>query len=169
MITKMNIIIFILMTLMIAGCTSVITDEVRSMVDDTAGIDEVLNRPEKYLGSTVLWAGIIINTKNFGNHTVIEVLQKPADYQGRPKDVDISNGRFLARTEDFLDPAIYSIGREITVAGKVLGHDTAPVGDYNYTYPVISITELYLWPAEPEAIYNYYYYPSYFHHQWKYW
>jgi outer membrane lipoprotein len=169
MITKMHILIFILTTLIIAGCTSVITDEVRSVVDEAAGIEEVLIRPDRYRGTTVLWAGIIINTENFDDHTVIEVLQKPADYQGRPKDVDISKGRFLARTENFLDPAIYSIGREITVAGKVQGIETAPVGEYNYTYPVISITELHLWPVVTEPIYNYYYYPSYYHHQWKYW
>lgn len=169
MITKVHIIIFIFAALLTAGCTSVITKEVRTMVDETAGINEVLSMPERYRGSTVLWAGNIINTRNFGDHTVVEVLEKPADYQGRPKDVDISNGRFLARTESFLDPAIYSIGRQITIAGKVEGIETAPVGEYNYTYPVISIIELHLWPVEAEIIYNYYYYPSYFHHQWKYW
>lgn len=168
---KIRIIIgfFVLSAFVLTGCTSVISKEVRSEVDNSVGIQEVIENPDAFTGTQVLWAGIIIETKTYKDHTIIEVLQKPADYQGRPKDVDTSEGRFLAHYQGFLDPAVYSGGRETTIAGKIEGRKNAVIGEYAYTYPVVLITEIHLWPVQPDREYNYYYYPSYYHNRWQYW
>ncbi|MBW1674883.1 MAG: Slp family lipoprotein [Deltaproteobacteria bacterium] len=44
----------------------------------------------------VIWCGVIIKSKNREAGTLIEILQKPADMERRPKDSDESDGRFLA-------------------------------------------------------------------------
>ena len=138
-------------------------------MDESAGIPEVINNPDTFQGSRVIWAGIIIDIKNFDDHTLVEVLQRPADYRGRPKDVDASDGRFLANHDGFLDPMVYSVGREVTVSGTIAGTKVSVIGEYEYTYPVAVITKIKLWPVEPDRNFNYYYYPTYYHNRWRYW
>ncbi len=157
----------------LGGCASVISKDVRTTLDETVGIQQVLEQPDTFIGTRVLWAGIIIETSNFSDHTMLEVLQHPADFQGRPIDVDTSEGRFFGRKDGFLDPAIYAVGRKVTIAGEVQGNELSLIGEYEYPHPVVKITEIHLWPVEPEEkIYNYYYYPSYpryYRQQWMYW
>ncbi|MBN2299007.1 MAG: Slp family lipoprotein [Deltaproteobacteria bacterium] len=154
---------------MVAGCAPVISREMHLAADSQVSISEIIEHPDSFKGSTVIWAGIIIETKNLSGHTIIEVLHRPADYQDRPRTVDVSEGRFLARKQGFLDPAVYSPGREVTIAGTVEGIMTSAIGEYEYTYPVITVKEIYLWSVEPEKVYNYLHYPSYYHYQWQYW
>jgi len=59
-------------------------------------------------------------------------------------------GRFLVEVESFLDPAIYSAGRQITVAGVATGKEMRKLGQINYTYPVLTSKELYLWPLSEQ-------------------
>ncbi len=61
---------------------------------------------------------------------------------------DSTNGRFLVRTPEFLDPAIYAPGRRLTVLGTVAGRSERRVGDLPYVYPVISAERIKLWPKE---------------------
>jgi outer membrane lipoprotein len=109
---------------------------------------------------------VIIGAKNVKDGTLIEVLQKPTDRPGRPKDVDLSNGRFMALYEGYLDVAIYSRGREVTTCGEVQGKEVLPLGEISYTYPLISIKETHLWrPERKERIF--YPYPCW-HYPWWY-
>ena len=45
---------------------------------------------------------MIIAAKNQKEGTLIEVLRTPTDMQGRPKDIDRSEGRFLALYDGYL-------------------------------------------------------------------
>ena len=158
-----NTLIFIMATYLTAsGCSPAISQAVRTNADESLTIQAVIENPGAYEGMVVLWAGVIIQTKNMKEGTIIEILQKPADYSDRPKSVDVSGGRFLAEYDGFLDPEIYSQGRQLTVAGKIMGTREFPVGEYDYTYPLIRGEEIHLWPVEPERIYYHYYSPSYY-------
>ncbi|MBC2715232.1 MAG: hypothetical protein HF978_07990 [Desulfobacteraceae bacterium] len=59
-------------------------------------IKDVIKDPDVHKGKTVLISGIILGSRNTKEGTLIEILQKPADIDERPKDVDDSDGRFLA-------------------------------------------------------------------------
>jgi outer membrane lipoprotein len=72
------------------------------------------------------------------------VVQKPLDSRERPEDTNISEGRFLILSEGYLDSAIYSQGTEVTVAGKVIGKRVRPLGEIQYTYPLIKSSEIHL-------------------------
>jgi outer membrane lipoprotein len=89
----------------------------------------------------------------------MEILQKPADIEGRPRDVDESDGRFLALYKGYLDTAIYSREREVIVAGKVMGKRVLPLSEVVYTYPLISIKEIHLFKARKEERFYPYPYP----------
>ncbi|OGP84323.1 MAG: hypothetical protein A2Z08_08070 [Deltaproteobacteria bacterium RBG_16_54_11] len=137
--------------LLLAGCAHVISKPVLKEIDTTATFAQVLKDPDAYKGKTVLFGGDIIGAKNIQDKTVVAVLQRPLGRRGEPGAGDVSGGRFIVTTPGFLDPAIYSPGRKITVAGRVVGKEVRPLGEIAYTYPVIEKRELYLWPVEKPA------------------
>ncbi|MBA7699287.1 hypothetical protein ES703_107978 [subsurface metagenome] len=141
------------------GCAPPISKQLREQVSEELTLKVVLKDPDAHKGETVLWSGVIISSVNLKEGTMIEVLQKPADMQGRPKDVDESEGRFLALYPAYLDVAIYNGGRKVTVAGEVQRKRTQRLGEIDYTYPLISAKEIHLWSPKKEERVFYYPYP----------
>jgi outer membrane lipoprotein len=148
-----------------SGCAPVISKQLRAKVAKELTLSEVLKNPEAYKGKTVLWSGVIISSVNLKEGTMIEVLQKPADTRGKPKDVDESEGRFLALNPGYLDVAIYNGGRKVTVAGEVQGKKIQRLGEIDYTYPLISAKKIHLWPVAKEDR-VYYPYPWWYGPYW---
>jgi outer membrane lipoprotein len=117
-------------------------------VDQGLGFEQLLKDPEAYRGKTVLLGGNIIETKNLPDRTLIVVLQRPLGFRKKPTQEDVSKGRFIVYVPGFLDPAIYRPNRRITILGSVMGREVRPLGETEYSYPVIEKRELYLWPAK---------------------
>ena len=69
--------------------------------------------------------------------TLFEILQSPAGFRGEGKDTDKSEGRFLVHNDSYLDLNIYTKGRSVTVAGQIRGKKVLPLGETEYTYPLI--------------------------------
>lgn len=145
-----------------SGCAAPISQEMLRDADESVTLDKVRTEPKAYEGRLVLWTGVILDAQPRENSTVLEILERPADKQKRPKNVDATRGRFLAKGKGFLDPAVFCQGREITVAGKIAGTETSLIGEYEYTYPVIDIEEYHLWapltesPSSPYPPYPFY-------------
>jgi len=134
--------------LVMSGCAPVISRETLKDVDKSLRFEQILANPDTFRESIVLLGGEIIDTKNFSDETRIFVLQRPLEFRNKPASTDVSKGRFIISTPDFLDPAIYRPGRKITVVGSVLGKEVRPLEEIAYPYPVIAQKELYLWPSE---------------------
>ena len=79
--------------------------------------------------------GDIVSTRNLTEGTLPEALQKPLDTTDRPLYTDRTEGRFMALCEGYLDPAVYGQGRQVTLAGRVLGRRTDTLGEITYIYP----------------------------------
>jgi outer membrane lipoprotein len=105
-------------------------------------------------GEIILLGGKIIEIAP--NALEIVVLQLPLGRGDRPRDVDESEGRFLIRSEQPLDPTIYQEGKILTVVGEVIGIESRFIGDLNYVYPVIKPIEIGLWSGRK-------WYHPYFH------
>ncbi|RLB06480.1 MAG: hypothetical protein DRG50_05605 [Deltaproteobacteria bacterium] len=140
--------ISILIIFLLTGCAPVISKGVLKEVDRSISFEQLLEEPEAYKGKTLLLGGDIIETQNLPAKTLIIVLQRPLGHRGRPVGGDVSKGRFIISAAGFLDPAIYRHGRKVTVAGVVVGKKVRPLGEVEYTYPIIEKKELYLWPEE---------------------
>src|SRR5262249_21033782 len=78
--------------------------------------------------------------------TCFEIASFLLDAKARPKPADESPGRFVACAPGFYEPAVYAPGREITVTGALNGTVTGRVGQYDYTFPRVDATTVYLWP-----------------------
>lgn len=148
----MRKILFIILLLSLISCAHVVSKEAREIaikVND----EKLLKNPNEYVGSIVILGGVIASSINTEEGTYIEVVQKPLDSRGRPQDRDVSYGRFIIYYEGYLDTAIYTTGREITVVGEVLGKKTRQLGQIMYPYLLLKGRELYLFePRRPLPI-----------------
>ena len=96
-----------------------------------------------------MWGGRIIEILNRNDSTEMVILQMELDSQGYPQKSDQSQGRFLVRSNQFMDPAIYSEGTLITVVGRLEDSETRLIGEMPYLYPVITVMEMKKWsPGE---------------------
>ena len=136
--------ILIVCLIFFAGCAHVVSQELRDMVDKELAPAALFKNPDVHKGKIVMLGGMIASSKNAEEGTYIEVVEKPLDASGEPRNTDISHGRFLIFYDGFLDTAIYSKGREVTVVGEVLGKKIQPLGDTQYPFPLIKSKKLYL-------------------------
>ena len=128
------------------GCSHALSSGVRQQVDTTLSLAQLRAAPEAYKDRVVMLGGEMLSTRNLAAGTLLEILQKPLDSTGRPRDTDHTEGRFMALCEGYLDPAVYSKGRQATLAGRVLGTRTDAVGEMTYVYPLLACLEVHLWP-----------------------
>ena len=112
----------------LAACAPV-SQEIRREAEASAPFNEIQRDPDKFKGSVVVWGGVIIETTNLRESTAVRVMQTALDFQGRPTDLDRSEGRFIVVVDRFLDPDIFKKGREITVGGEIAGSETHPIGE----------------------------------------
>jgi outer membrane lipoprotein len=167
--------VFLLCCCILSGCSHTVSKEFRQKASPPVDFRELLEKGEAYKGERVILGGYVLEVFNEPGGTLLNLLQSPLDSEEKPKSSDLSEGRFLVRTQQFLDPEVFSQGRRVTVGGRVAGVQAGPVGKGFYQYPVIEAEELHLLPKElPRARYPYPYYwhypwypyPGYWHYPW---
>ena len=132
--------------LLLSGCTSIVSKNLREQADQTITFHQVFQNPAEHKGKVVIWGGEIIETVNRKDGmTSLEVFQRPLGWRDEPRETLDSGGRFIALIEKYLDPYLFRKGAKITVAGPILGEEVRPVGQLDYRYPVISVKQIYLW------------------------
>lgn len=144
----------LLALLVLSGCAHVISGELRVQARQDLTFPMVFENPEAFVGSTVVWGGVIVETRNRRDGTDLIILKTPLDYGGFPLGPEHHEGRFIAWTPRFLDPEVFAKGRKVTVGGVIDGAEKRPLGEMEYTYPVVEIRELHLWEAFPRAYYR---------------
>lgn len=117
----------------------------------------------------VRWGGVIIDVENEAQSSLMQVVYYPLDYSGRPQTQKEGEGRFVVKSAEFLDPAVYAKNKAITVVGMINGSIERTVGKRVIRVPLISATAIHRWPAYPNRYgypnygpYPYYGYPGYF-------
>ena len=143
----------------IMGCTHVISGTLRQQAQPPVSFAELRTNPQALKGRTVIVGGEILQTTNLRDSTRIEVLQRPLSGSEAPKLTDTTGGRFMVQCDGYLDPAVYTQQRRITVAGQVLGSYVGKVGEVDYTYPLISCEETHLFPTASAELRRYTAYP----------
>lgn len=114
----------------------------------TVSFEQLVGQGAAYKGESVVLGGYILEISNQPDASLVTVLEAPLDYGREPKSKDLSKGRFLVRTEKFLDPEVYRRDRKLTVWGRVTGVTSEPLGNRVYEYPIIEAEEIRLWPNE---------------------
>jgi outer membrane lipoprotein len=170
MIKQMGLYLLLFLSIFLFSCAPVISEEIRGGVDTSLTFKEVAQSPDTYKGKIVLWGGEIIQTLPQGDGTtLIEVLEWPLSWRGKPKRTVLLQGKFLVFLKEPLDPSRYRMGGRITVAGEIQGsmqgEEIKSVSDPTYRYPLLLSKEIHVWkdygyqystPYEPQT-----YDPSY--------
>ncbi len=129
----------------ITGCRPPFPKATMDRVNQSVSFKELHKDPVKYTGSLVMLGGMIVTAKNTKEGTLIEILQKPLDTDGRPLQTDATDGRFLLLSDSFLDTAVFHPGRLVTAIAEVAGKQELPLDDIMYQYPYCTSRELHLW------------------------
>jgi outer membrane lipoprotein len=108
------------------------------------------------VGNRVRWGGMIISVAPLKTESCFEILSRPLDSDGEPKQSDQTEGRFIACGAGFYDPAAYPAGREITFVGSVQAPTACKIGTYEFGCPRLAIETLHLWPKREPYYYRYY-------------
>lgn len=159
----------LVLPLFINGCATYVTSaKLRQQAVPNLPFSVVLKNPDRYVGRTVIWGGIIIETINEPNSTMIKILQTPLGYGEEPESDTASEGRFIAKVPGYLDNQVYRPGKKVTVAGKIIGKQVQPLGQTTYAYPLVSVEEINLWQTPSRYWWPYYYwnYPVPFYWGW---
>jgi outer membrane lipoprotein len=157
----------------LSACGPAISEQFREKAVPPVRFSELLDDPNAYEGRNVILGGYIVEVKNEPNGSLLTILQAPLDFQNRPHSRDKSEGRFLARSDKFMDPEIYKKDRKLTVGGRITGVSAQALGDHMYPYPVIVIKELKLWAEEQpqywlyDPYWDYWDYPWYPYYRWR--
>ena len=138
-------------TLLLQGCSYAISPEVTRTADRTVTFDKFQAEPSSYKGKTVIFGGLIVQTRSVKTGTLIEIDQKDLDYWGKPRRTDRIGGRFIVHQPRYLDILVYAPGREITVAGEVSGTEEKSLAESGEPYPLVNAREVKLWPREKPA------------------
>ncbi len=123
------------------------------------GFEQVNREIALYQGTPVRWGGMIIDVENEAQASFMQVVFYPLDFNGRPQLHKMGEGRFVVKSSEFLDPAVYAKDKEITVAGTISGPIERTVGKRVIQVPLISVTALHMWPAYTNYYDNRYYGP----------
>lgn len=154
---RKGLLICVAAVFVLSACAYPISKGLRKEAEKSPAFTSVLKEPATYVGSIVIWGGVIVETINHKTGSEIVVLETPLDFEGEPEDSEYSQGRFIARTSGYLDPEIYRKGRKVTVAGRIVTPEQGKIGEMSYNYPVISIREIHPWQV-PRVYYPPYYY-----------
>jgi outer membrane lipoprotein len=142
--------IFVLLSVFLFACASVISKETREGLDNSLTFKEVAQSPDTYTGKIVLWGGEIIQALSQDDgSTLIEVLEWPLSWTEKPRRTVSFQGKFLVLSKEPLDASLYRSGVRITVAGEIQGsmegEKIKSVSDPTYRYPLLLSKEIHVW------------------------
>ncbi|PPD47210.1 MAG: hypothetical protein CTY16_07850 [Methylobacter sp.] len=150
----MGQLLLLLGPLILGACTSLPT-----AIQDAPPFDISYSQAEQNIGkfknAPVRWGGVVVDVENGQSSTFVQVLYYPLGYFGQPQLTQAHGGRFAITTPEFLDPAVYAKGREITVAGTLTGDMARTIGKKTIRLPQVSASAIHLW-TNYEGGRNYY-------------
>ncbi len=154
----------------LGGCASNLPIEITSPIESSPSLSEARQDIESHQGKLVRWGGSIAAVENKNDETWLEVVSRKLNSNGKPQKSDQTEGRFLLKVSQFLEPEVYSKGRLITVYGSIIGEQEGNIGEQPYRFPVVQSEKAYLWveykEPEPYPFYRRSYYDPFWDPYW---
>jgi outer membrane lipoprotein len=144
---------FFTLCLLLSACSS-LPPAIKNPPLQDISYGEAIRKIANYKEAPVRWGGIITTVENEQNFSLVEVLYYPLDSDGDPQTDQPHVGRFVVKSPEFLDPAVYTQNSKITVAGTIAGDIERTVGKKIMRVPLVSASTIYLWPV---YVYDNYY------------
>jgi outer membrane lipoprotein len=135
----------ILLCLLLSACSS-LPPAIENAPEIDISYKQAQQNIANYKNAKVRWGGVIVDVENEQNSSLVQVLLYPLNGYGRPKLDKPSEGRFLIKSHEFLDPAVYEKDTELTVAGTLLEEVERKIGNKTLRLPVIASQIIHRWP-----------------------
>ncbi|MDR4517533.1 MAG: Slp family lipoprotein [Nitrosomonas sp.] len=101
---------------------------------------------QSYQNTLVRWGGVVVEVKQEDKDSIMQVLYYPLDYYGRPDIDKPSEGYFLVKSTQTLDPKIFFASREIVVVGAIAGKTEPAAESGRAGLPLLNATTIHPWP-----------------------
>jgi len=155
--------------LILGGCATQVPAPISTIPTANLSVAEVRAGPGSFVGSEVRWGGVITTVDNKASQTWVEVVSRALRNNGQPRVDSGSSGRFIASFSGFVDPVVYSAGKLLTVVGTIEGETTRLIGEYDYSFPLVTVSSSYLWQEKPEPVRHEHYPPPWWYYDtWPY-
>lgn len=138
----------LLLSAFLTGCMQPISSQSRALVDPTISFAALREKPDAYLGRTLVLGGMIISQDSSTDVSQLAIAELPVDAEGFPDVRSPSSGRFLAESMEYLDASLYTPRRIVTLVGEVKGKKSVQIDGKTDHLPVIAIKEIHLWDYE---------------------
>lgn len=135
------------LTLALAGCVTAPAFEALP-ADAAPSVDQVAQAPKDWINRPVVWGGMIMEVRNFENHSEIELLAYPLDAKQRPMLELADQGRFIALLPGYAEAREYPAGRFVSLIGRITGERLSTLRSAPYVLPEVDVTRLHLWPRD---------------------
>ena len=148
----MKKIVYLSIALMLIGCASRAPIPISKVPEGNLSVAEVRTDTTRFIGTEVRWGGVISTVENKATQTWVEIVSRELRKNGQPKVSAESGGRFIASFQGFVDPVVYRVGYLLTILGTIEGQTSHPIGEYTYSFPVVSVAGSHLWQMESEPV-----------------
>jgi outer membrane lipoprotein len=143
----------IIVLLSLSRCTAsqLIPGDLEFQISRDLSYNEIKRDAGKYRGRLVALGGYVLTARRLEEEIRLEVLQLPLKSSDRPiRDLMKSEGRFLAFSKKFRDPATMAAGSYVSIVAEVLGSESALLDNVTYTYPTFAIKTFKVWPKSQQ-------------------
>lgn len=138
-------------TAALAGCA---TTECVGPVGNPNLTPAQVSAAQGHTGELLRWGGTLAGVRNLKDSTELEVVGYPLDRCGLPQIGQAPVGRFIVVAPGYLETADYRPDRLVTATGMITGIRAAQVGAAPYDFPVLSNSQVRLWPDTPTGGYG---------------
>jgi starvation-inducible outer membrane lipoprotein len=145
MIQKLYFFIVCFLVCFSSGCAPILS---QAVIDesDSISFQEAKRETVKHIGKVIILGGTIVNTVKTLKGIEWEVVQRSLGYDMKPLIGDSTTGRFIVQSDKALDVHLFKRGQKITFAAEIIGNETRPLDQTQYTYLVLRLKEYHLWP-----------------------
>ncbi len=109
---------------------------------------QVIANPGNYKNAPIRWGGTIVEVENEPSFSAIQILSFPLGSEGYPNTSGANQGRFVIKSPEFLDPAVYTKNSAITVAGIVEGDTERTIGKKTLRLPLVTAKQIHIWQEQ---------------------
>ena len=132
---------------LLTACSHPISEESRAHIDPTITFADVSENPTAFIDRHILLGGVVISHESRDNGSLLELMEWHLNRWGEPTYLDDSARRLLVKSATPLDPTYYEPGVLVTLAGVIQGGEVRPLGEHEYTYPMLDLLEIHLWKS----------------------
>lgn len=154
-----------LFLMQLSGCSN-IPKQISSAPINDIQLNEVRSQAAKFSNRDIRWGGEVVNVENSNDVSLIQIVQYPLNHYGKPVTNKPSEGRFLARTTEFVDPIVYKEGTLLTFTGTLDGEKVRKVDQKELVMPVVNVSSMYKWqpyrPIQRDPFYDPFYYNGFY-------